>query len=227
MYTTWSSDLPPADAAREERALTFDQGRERRVLVLAPLFSEHNTMRHQLVEIMRRLDGAGIDSTLPDLPGCGESMALLKDQTLSGWRRAMAGYARTFGTTEVFAVRGGTALLPDEIPAFVYGAVDASKILRTMIRARSIASREAGRTERIDEILERGRRDGVELAGYRLGPDMVRELDEAVLELPRRARIIDQVEIGGSPLWLQAEPADDPEQADALAALIAVSPQLS
>jgi hypothetical protein len=64
---------------------------------------------------------------------------------------------------------------------------------------------------------------GIELAGWQLGPELVTQLEAAEPgESPIRARI-DQSTVGGKPLWLRAEPDEDPEQADAIAAIIAIS----
>ena len=68
--------------AGEEYAAAFDKGRAHRLLVLPAWFDEGNKLRHFTVETMRRLDGAGIDSFLPDLPGCNESLAPLETQAL-------------------------------------------------------------------------------------------------------------------------------------------------
>lgn len=52
---------------------------------------------------------------------------------------------------------------------------------------------------------------------------MVRELS-ALAPTPRpRVQVIDKDLLGGSPLWLRAEPDEDAAQADALAAVIAMS----
>ena len=52
------------------------------------LFDEANKLRRRhTVEVIRRLDAAGIDCLLPDLPGCGESLSPLAEQTLPVARR--------------------------------------------------------------------------------------------------------------------------------------------
>ena len=90
MYVTWPAPLPNG-ATGEEMALSFDWNRKHRLLVLAPLFSENNTFRHQLFEIMRQLSLSGIDCYMPDLPGCmtageteAEALSLLPD-AMAGW----------------------------------------------------------------------------------------------------------------------------------------------
>ncbi|MGN6498040.1 MAG: hypothetical protein ACTHK5_12010, partial [Tsuneonella sp.] len=80
-------------------ALAFDRAREHRLMVLPALFDEANKLRRQTIEVMRRLDLSGIDSMLPDLPGCNESLQSLAIQTPTTWREAMAGAATHFGAT--------------------------------------------------------------------------------------------------------------------------------
>ena len=116
MYVTWPCPLPDGTSG-EEMALCFEQRRSRRLLVIPPLFDEANKFRHQLSEIMRRLDEGGVDCFLPDLPGCNESKAPLQAQTLAGWRQAVGAAAAHFGAAHVLAVRSGCWLVPDDVPA--------------------------------------------------------------------------------------------------------------
>ena len=204
----------------EEYALAFDQGRERRVLVLPALFDEANKLRHFTVEVMRRLDAAGIDAFLPDLPGCNESQAPLAEQTLHGWREAAADAAERFGATEALAIRGGALCEPAGLPVWRYAPATGSSILRAMLRARVIASKEAGIVETREGLLDRGLQEGLELAGYRLGAMMIRELEAAEPGGVALANIA-QGDLGGAGLWLRAEPDHDPAQADKLAAIVA------
>ncbi len=103
----------PGGAAASELALVFDRQRKRRVLVAPALFDESNRMRRFTVEVMRRLDGAGIDSILPDLPGCNESERDLAAVEPEDWRMALEAAARHFGATHVLAIRGGGLVLPE------------------------------------------------------------------------------------------------------------------
>ena len=210
----------------EEYALAFDRGRERRIVILPALFDEANKLRHFTVEVMRRLDEAGVDSFLPDLPGCNESLAPLDAQTLTGWREAAEAAAAHFGATHALAIRGG-ALCAPELPTWRYAPATGSSILRAMLRARVLASKEAGIDETRDGLLELGRELGLELAGYRLGAAMVRELElaEPLDKLGSGAALanIAQSDLGGAGLWLRAEPDHDSAQADALAAIVAES----
>jgi hypothetical protein len=206
----------------EEYAFTQDRGRKQRVLVLPALFDEANKTRHLVVEVMRRIDGAGIDSFLPDLPGCNESPAPLEQQTLGGWREAAQAAAAHFAATHVLTVRAGAILASNALPGWRYAPLAGPNALRALLRARTISAREAGAAETIEDITEQGRKDGLELAGYRLGAEMFRELEAAALPDSNGLSDIAQSTVGGGGLWLRAEPGFDPAQADALAALVAM-----
>ena len=208
--------------AGEEYAVAFDKGRARRVLVLPAWFDESNKLRRFTVEVMRRLDGAGVDSFLPDLPGCNESLAPLETQTLESWRNEAAEAAWHFSATHVLAIRAGAMIAPEALPGWRYAPFAGSSQLRALLRARVLSSREAGREEDRDALLAQGRQIGLELAGYRLGPAMIADLAEGGLPASARQRDIAQGDLGGAGLWLRAEPDHDPRQADALAAIVAM-----
>ena len=159
---------PAADGeTRSEAALVFNRARDTRLLVIPPLFEEANKLRRQIVEIMRRLDDAGIDSVLPDLPGCNESKAPLQAQTLAGWRQAVGAAAAHFGAAHVLAVRSGCWLVPDDVPAALYAPAKPAQVLRNMLRARVLAAKEAGHPETAEALLdESGYRDHCQSAGH-------------------------------------------------------------
>ncbi|AKH41723.1 hypothetical protein FHS61_002213 [Altererythrobacter atlanticus] len=208
----------PSPSGGEEYAVVFDGNRDRRLLILPALFDESNKLRHFTVEVMRLLDAAGMDCFLPDLPGCNESVAPLPEQTLDSWRNAAQAAASHFRATYVLAIRGGALAAPPGLPGWRYGAVKGEALLRAMLRARVLASREAGMEESREELLERGKAEGLQLAGYRLGPEMIRQLQGA---LPADLVDVAQNELGAPGLWLRAEPDHNPEQASALADLLA------
>lgn len=215
--TEWP--CPAGDGAlREELALVFDKDRGHRLLVLPAWFDEANKLRRLTVEVMRRLDLGGIDSFLPDLPGTNESEAPLAHQSLSSWRAAASEAAAYFRATHVWALRAGTLIAPPELPGWGYAPLSGAKVLRAMLRARTIASREAGRAEKIENLQATGRSDGVELAGWEFGSALFGELEQA--EPAAHMIVIDQADLPGSGLWLRAEPGDEPEQSDMLAALL-------
>ena len=204
----------------DEYALVIDRDRAKRLLIVPPLFDEANRMRRMLADAMRLLDKAGIDSFLPDLPGCNESLQTFSAQSLHGWRSAMHHAARHFAVTNVLGVRGGALVFPLTLPGIVLEPAKGPTILRQLLRARTIAAREAGQHEDMATLLETGRTQGLELAGYRCGASLIAGLENALPELESQ-RIIMQGELGGGGLWLRAEPAAAPEQSANLARLIA------
>ena len=220
-FAQWPAPLPGGNT-NEEHALTFNQNRDKRLLILPALFDEANKLRRQTVEVMHRLNLSGIDCFLPDLPGCNDSMQSLETQTLDGWRAAAATAATHFDATHLLTIRSGALLAPDGLPGWRYAPHGGKQLLRSMLRARTIAAREAGREETIGELEELGRTQGVELAGWSLGPDLFSALSDAGTITSQFLTDITQEHVGGSGLWLRAEPDEDPEQADAIAAIIAI-----
>lgn len=220
-FVTWPSPLPGGGTA-EETALVFDKAREHRLLVLPAMFDEANKLRRQTVEVMHRLDLSGIDSFLPDLPGCNDSTQPLDKQTLADWQFAAEAAQLHFKATHCLTIRSGALLAPPDLPGWRYAPTGGRSIIRSMIRARTIAAKEAGRDESSAQIDAMGRSLGVELAGWPLGSEMFTTLaDSAAPEAPSLVDIA-QGDVGGAGLWLRAEPDEDPEQADALAAIIAI-----
>ena len=216
---TWT--CPGPDGPSQEHALALDRGRSRRLLIVPALFEEQNRTRRLLVQTLRLLDAAGIDGFLPDLPGCNESLQDFERQSLNAWRLAMLDAARQFGATEVLAVRGGALVLPAHLPGHVLEPVSGASLLRRLLRARIVALREDGEHASIDDLLERGREDGLTLAGYHFNPAMIAGL-EGALPAHEGQRTILLAELGGGPaLWSRAEPGEDAQQAAALARIVA------
>ena len=201
----------------------YDQSREHRLLVLPALFDEANKLRRMTVEVMRRLDEAGIDSALPDLPGMNESLVDLGDQTLAAWREGASVAAKHFKATHVLALRGGTLFAPQHMPGWLYAPQKGAKQLRAMLRARTVAAREAGREEKLEDLQTSARRDGIELAGWQIGATMFAGLESAEIIVGSGHVSIDQEAVGGAGLWLRAEPDEDADQATSLAGIIAGS----
>lgn len=190
-----------------------------RLLVLPAWFDEANKTRHFTVELMRELAALGVASDLPDLPGCNESLAPLEQQSFATWRASAASAASQLGATHVLAIRAAAALAP-ALPGWAYAPVAGKSVLRALLRARVLTSREAGRTETSEALLAAGRSEGLTLAGYRLSAELVADLaDHAETGSPLGE--IAQSALEGSGLWLRAEPDHDAAQAKALAALIA------
>lgn len=190
-----------------------------RLLVLPAWFDEGNKTRRFTLDVMRALADRGVASALPDLPGCNESLAAFSAQSLASWQAAAADAARQLGATHVLAVRAAVAIAP-ALPGWAYAPVAGKAVLRNLLRARVLTAREAGRQETSDDLLVRGLANGLDLAGYQLGPQLVSDLSHSELTQSSLA-IIAQNEIGGAGLWLRAEPDHDVAQAERLAALIA------
>jgi hypothetical protein len=216
--TSWPCPLPGGGTC-EEYALQFDSSRPVRLLVVPALFDEANRMRRFTVEVLRRLDAAGIDSFLPDLPGCNESLQPLAAQDPTDWLDAMTAAARHFAATHVLGVRGGCLFTPQRLPTFHYAPVKAASILRQMVRARLLSAREAGREENREVLTRDALVHGITLSGYQLGADFYRHFESMTADPVATA--IAQEHVGGPGLWLRAEPDENAEQAGALAAILA------
>lgn len=222
MISTWT--IPLADGSSgEELLIAFDRKRAVRVLVCPAWFDEANKLRRFTIEVMRRLDRAGIDSFLPDLPGCNDSLAPLARQNLNDWRAGMQAAAGALGATHVLGLRAGALLTPDHLPGWHYASQSGARLLRGMIRARTLIAREAGREEKAEALLALGRTEGLVLGGWALGAAMVRALETAEPMLAAGQQEVAQTLLGSPGLWLRAEPGEDAAQADALAAIIAGS----
>ncbi len=200
--------------------VAIDRKRTRRVLVIPALFDEANKLRRFTVEMMRRLDEMGVDSFLPDLPGQNESLAPLENQTLAGWRAVALAAAIETRASEVLTIRAGAILAPDNLPGWQYAPHSGAKQLRGMIRARTIAAREAGSAETAEALYEIGREHGLTLAGWPIGGEMFRELEASGEPDCTHHQIIAQAEVGGAGLWLRAEPGDAPDQPESLAKIV-------
>ena len=205
----------------EELLVGFDRGRTTRVLVCPAWFDEANKLRRFTIEVMRRLDRTGIDAFLPDLPGCNESLAPLREQTLAGWRDAAASAAASLGATHVLAIRAGALVAPAGLPGWHYAPQTGPKLLRGMLRAQTIALREVGRDASAESLMAEGREHGLTLGGWSIGAALLRELESAAPAPAPERQEIAQTTLGGPGLWLRAEPDEDAAQADALAAIIA------
>ena len=220
MMSQWPAPLGNGGQS-EELLVSFDKARARRVLILPAWFDEANKLRRFTLDVMRALDAGGIDSFLPDLPGCNESLAPLESQTLAGWRASTAAAAEAVGASEVLAIRAGALVVPPGLPAWHYAPLSGPKLLRGMIRARTIAAREAGLSESAEGLMAIGREAGLVLGGWMIGADMLRGLESAEIPASDNARAITTGDLGGPGLWLRAEPGEDAAQAQRLAGIIA------
>ncbi|MEE4200456.1 hypothetical protein [Erythrobacter sp.] len=219
-HLTWHAPLAGGGTG-EEMLLAFEGTSEPRLLMLPALFDEANRMRRFTVQAMRALSEQGIASYLPDLPGCNESLAPLAEETLATWRKAAEEAVHDAEATHVLAIRGGALIAPPGLPSWFYAPVSGGKIVRGMVRAGVVAAREAGEEVSSQQLLERGRVEGVRLAGWPIGAAMFRELEQAEpLDDPQTVSIA-QAQIPGRPLWLRAEPDEDEAASQELANIVA------
>lgn len=219
MMATWP--CPVVDGpVHAELAIIWDRGRSVRLLILPALFDEANKMRQFTLNVMRRLDQAGVDCMLPDLPGCNESLQALEQQDLSTWRSAAQAAAAHFGASHVLTIRANAVLAPQGLAGWSYAPVATSSTLRTMLRAEHIHAREAGQDTTAAQLREIGQTQGIELAGYRIGPRLFAELEQGRVPDNPELISIPQDALGESGLWLRAEPDCAPHQAESLSQII-------
>jgi pimeloyl-ACP methyl ester carboxylesterase len=204
---------------QSEYCLSFGEaGATRTILLVPPLFDEMNRTRRMLVEAMRALAGRSVRTLLPDLPGCNESIANITTQSLHGWRDAMTAAAGQLKATHVASVRGG-ALIDNGIalPRWRLAPAKGASILKTMLRTRIAADKESGRPSSMESLLADAQHGPLELAGYLLSPDMLFSLEQGEAAPMDGVREVTLADINGNPLWLRAEPGDDPAMSAAIA----------
>jgi len=200
-------------------------------MLVPPLFDEMNRMRKMLVDVMQALHALDISSFLPDLPGTNESLLPLEQATLAGWQQAVEACAQQHQITHMASFRAGV-LTVAEMPAashWMLSPVKGAAILRTMMRTRVAADREAGLTTSLSGLTEQAGAGPIELAGNSIGSDLFSQLNAAGIPALQNQRIVrlasdnkpGDVQIDGSALWLRAEPDDDPAMSSAIAQDIA------
>ena len=196
------------------------------VVIVPPLFEEANRTRRTLVLAMRALAADGFAAVLPDLPGQNESLVPLADVDLERWQGALTEVvAKIDGPAIVASVRGG-ALIDHRVKAAAWwrlAPAGGASLLRTLLRARVAADREAGMTSSLESLQAAARSEPLLLAGNALSPAMVAQLGHAEAQPvePLRSIGLGADGIAGTPLWLRAEPGEDAAMARAIAADIA------
>ncbi|NYF34159.1 hypothetical protein [Sphingopyxis sp. JAI108] len=196
------------------------------IVIVPPLFEEANRTRRTLVLAMRALVANGFAALLPDLPGQNESLVPLVEVDLDRWQDALAEViAGNDGPAIIASVRGGT-LIDHKAKAAAWwrlAPVGGASLLRTLMRARVSADREAGVTSSLEDLQAAARSEALLLAGNALSPAMIAGLGTAEAQpvAPLRSIGIGADGIAGTPLWLRAEPGEDAAMARAIAADIA------
>lgn len=211
----------------EHRLRIDPAGAPRATIVIAPpLFEEANRARRTLVLAMRALAAEGFATLMPDLPGQNESLVPLADVDLERWQKALAEVvAGIEGPVIVASVRGG-ALIDHRAKASAWwrlAPAGGASLLRTLLRARVAADREAGVASSLESLQAAARSEALLLAGNALSPTMVAQLGHAEAQPaePLRSVALGAGGIAGTPLWLRAEPGEDAAMAAAIAADIA------
>ena len=192
------------------------------VLIVPPLFEEANRTRRTLVLAMRALAARGFAAVMPDLPGQNESLVPLENVDLAAWQAALAEAAAAIdGPLLVASVRGG-CLIDHQVEAAGWwrlAPVGGASLLRTLLRARVSADREAGLTSSLESLTEAAQREPLLLAGNHLSPAMIAQLGSAEVQpvAPLRNVALGADGLAGTPLWLRAEPGEDAAMAGAIA----------
>lgn len=197
------------------------------LLIIPPLFDEANRLRRTLVLAMRALAAEGFTAVLPDFPGQNESLVALEAVDLAHWQQALAEVAAGIDGPLVIASFRGGALIDHRARAAAWwrlAPVGGASLLRTMMRARVTADREAGIESSLDSLQVAAETAPLLLAGNALSPAMVAQLGRAEAQPvePLRSIGLGAEGIAGTPLWLRAEPGEDAAMAAAIAADIAV-----
>ena len=193
------------------------------ILIVPPLFEEANRTRRTLVLAMRALAADGFSALLPDLPGQNESLVPLAHVDLDRWQEALAQILSGIdGPTIVASFRGG-ALIDHKAKANAWwrlAPVGGASLLRTLMRARVSADREAGIASSLEDLQDKAKSAPLLLAGNLLSPAMIAQLGsgEPKPVEPLRSIGLGTDGIAGTPLWLRAEPGEDGAMAAAIAA---------
>ncbi|MBJ7438514.1 MAG: hypothetical protein JHD35_05775 [Sphingopyxis sp.] len=198
------------------------------ILFVPPLFEEANRTRRTLVLAMRALAADGFAAQLPDLPGQNESLVPLAEVDLARWQDAFTEAAATIdGPLVIASLRGGTLIdhRPKAAAWWRLAPVNGASLLRTLMRARVAADREAGLASSLDSLQTEAATAPLLLAGNRLSPAMIAQLGAAETQPVAPLRTVSLGSgadaITGTPLWLRAEPGEDKVMAEAIAADIA------
>lgn len=218
-------------AGRKELCLSATAPSGGRVLLVPPLFDEMNRMRKMLVDVMRALQGLTVSSVLPDLPGTNESLTAPVQVTLSDWQGAVQACAQQHAISHIASFRGGALAVSGLHSAehWIFSPVKGATLLRTMLRTKVAANREAGLDTSLAQLSGLAKAGPLELAGNIIGPSMFAQLEAAALPVLSSQRVVRlasdnkpcDVQLPGSALWLRAEPDDDPAMSEAIARDIA------
>ncbi|OYY69757.1 MAG: hypothetical protein B7Y47_11415 [Sphingomonas sp. 28-63-12] len=208
------------------------------VMMLLPLFEEHNRTRTFAVTICRALADLGVASVLPDLPGQGESLLPTEAVTIFSLREYVESLADHIGHERkayIAAIRSGAMLDSFAIVAgrWYLSPHDGPALLKDLTRAKQAQlglSVTLPACWYLDGDLPDGAPDpAVEIAGNLINPllladlEAVSPIDGGVLRIVRLESdpAAADAKFPGAPLWRRSEPGNDPALAALLAADIA------
>lgn len=166
----------------------------RSVLVVPPFAEEMNKSRKMIAQLTDELVKRGIGVVVPDLFGTGDSQGDFADATLGGWCQdlsATCGWVRKKGwrIETVLGVRLGCALALEfasqssdwPLPRrtiFWAPVLDGARSFEQFLRLRVAASLMSPRRETIAGLrAEFAAGATVEVAGYRISPQLAKDLD--------------------------------------------------
>ncbi len=180
------------------------------ILILEPLFEEANRTRRMIAQIMKLLDGSAIGTSLPNLPGTGESLVPLDGIRFSDWRDAVRSVADMLRPAMIVSLRGGCLLDDVEAlaPRWRFAPETGARIIRDLERTRLT-----------------GQGDPNFYGGNSLSVDFVDDLRSVTPTSSHPTRVVRldtdaqdaDVKYAGSPLWRRAEPGEDLALSTALA----------
>lgn len=212
-----------------EAMLRFGPDTGPAVVMLLPLFEEHNRTRSFVVTICRALADLGVASVLPDLPGQGESLMPTDQATLEAWRDAVTSVIeaeRNRRRVYLASFRAGAMLDCNEDTAGVWrlSPITGHAALADLQRAEAVSGKQ-------DWDALGPESAPVQLAGNAIGWPLYAALRaEAALidpQSPHRTVRLESdpaaadIKFPGTPLWRRAEPGNDPALAGLLAGDIA------
>lgn len=196
-----------------------------KVVVALPLFEEANRTRAFAASICRALEGLGVGSIVPDLPGQGESLVVTERMRLADLRAAFAAVPGGGNVT----VRSGALVVGGERPCWMFSPQTGTELLRELKRIGGGALT-GERTEVAGNLLSRALLDDLAadtLPGVRSdtittrfeerdAPQSCPSMDvglhrgkaDRIVRLASDSGAAD-CKVDGAPLWRRAEPDDD------------------
>ncbi|MEO8188530.1 MAG: hydrolase 2, exosortase A system-associated [Burkholderiaceae bacterium] len=189
-----------------------------RVLYIHPFAEEMNKSRRMVALQARQLAGAGFSVLQIDLQGCGDSSGDTGDARWSGWvEDALQAHRwlrdRADGPLWLWGLRAGCLLATqaaeriEEVSNFLFWQPPGSgkpliqQFLRLKAASEMIGGNAKGVVEGLREQLKRG--ESVDVAGYRVAPQLVAGLEQAVLVPPSGSGARGQVR------WFEVSSRDD------------------